>query len=610
MLPYQTHYLESTRQIAALSDFYGITAPDYRQWYEKQLDARRQIAALREENVALLNEHLFPALDGLHAASAEDIAALEAFAAALMDWSTNLDCGIYLLIHDSLLSLYRFRRDRDRVIKELYMVGMGLYYQGRALQGTECAASDAFRFRNEMVFTEGGSYLKFFSEIDDEQTKGYIIRALANIAICSRDLRRRVAISKRVLQIVQDDYYRTLAPSLPWDTFLQRTHQQMSSNRAVLSKGGLGAEELAAVLESCEVVFKPESGTDTPNVRWLWPYYEMEYSCGFVDLATTLARMERLIEDSPYNSYDVSGLYANVQLPIYYGRLVRDNPALQSKREHIRFLDRAYRKMMQTLMSYPSDSFTDFFFYNICLVITDYFEIDGVESYRDITTRLMQRLTGNLYIRSRRAGELMRLIAAAICRSEPDFFDDIDFLRALPPGEEKLRAVTDYAEQCGLYHDFGLIKMNFERLCQTRDLFEGEQRMYELHTISGHDDLAGRASTAIYADAALGHHRWYNGADGYPEDYVRNASPYRQMTDLVAVVAYLNESGDISPRGAISSVLAQERRRFSPLITAYLSDDALQAEIEAVFARQDEPAYRALYAELRGKENNTIHEVT
>ena len=266
--------------------------------------------------------------------------------------------------------------------------------------------------------------------------------------------------------------------------------------------------------------------------------------------------------------------------------------------------------MMQTLMSYPSDSFTDFFFYNICLVITDYFEIDGVESYRDITTRLMQRLTGNLYIRSRRAGKLMRLIAAAICRSEPDFFDDIDFLRALPPGEEKLRAVTDYAEQCGLYHDFGLIKMNFERLCQTRDLFEGEQRMYELHTISGHDDLAGRASTAIYADAALGHHRWYNGADGYPADYVRNASPYRQMTDLVAVVAYLNESGDISPRGAISSVLAQERRRFSPLITAYLSDDALQAEIEAVFARQDEPAYRALYAELRGKENNTIHEVT
>ena len=610
MLPYQTRYLENTREIAALSDFYGISAPDYGQWYEKQLAARRRIAALRQENVALLNDCLFPALDDLHAADDADIAELEAFAAALMDWSTNLDCGIYLLIHDSLLSLYRFRRDRSRVIKELYMVGMGLYYQGRTLQGTECKASAAYRFRNEMVFTEGGSYLKFFSEIDDEQTKGYIIRALANIAICSKDLRRRVAISKRVLQIVQDDYYRSMAPSLPWDTFLQRTHQQMSSNRAILSSGGLSAEELAVVLESCEVVFKPESGTATPNVRWLWPYYEMEYSCGFVDLATTLSRMERLIEDSPYDSYDVSGFYANIQLPIYYGRLIRDNPSLQSKAEHVRFLDRAYRKMMRTLMSCPTEKITDFFFYNICLVISGYFEIDGVESYRDITAKLMRRLTGNLYIRSRRAGELMRLLSTAILRSEPDFFDDIDFLRALPPGEEKLRAVADYAEQCGLYHDFGLIKMNFERLCQTRDLFEGEQRMYELHTISGHDDLAARASTAIYADAALGHHRWYNGAGGYPEDYVRNDSPYRQMTDLVAVVAFLNEESDAAPREKIAAVLAQEHKRFSPLIAAYLADETLQTEIEAIFSRRDEPTYHALYEELRGDHNETIHEVT
>lgn len=609
MLPYQTQYLNNVREIASLSDFYGVSAPDFDSWYATQRDAQARIAALREENIALLNDNLFPALDGLHAASEADIAALEEFAGALMDWSTNLDCGIYLLIHDSLLSLCRFRRDRGRVIKELYMVGMGLYYLGRSLQGTECEASNAFRFRNEMVFTEGGSYLKFFAEIDDEQTKGYIIRSLANIAICSTELGRRVAISKRVLQIVQDDYYRALAPSLPWDTFLKRTHQQMSSNRAVLSKGGLSADELAAVLESCEVVFKPESGTQTPNVRWLWPYYEMEYSCGFVDLATTLARMEQLIDDSSYDSYDISGLYANVQLPIYYGRLVRDNPVLQTKREHIRFLDRAYRKMMQTLLTYPAERFNDFFYYNICLVITDYFEIDGVESYRDITAKLMKRLTGNLYIRSRRAGELMRLCSTALYRSNPSFFDDIDFLRAYPNGKEKERAVADYAEQCGLYQDFGLIKMNFERLSQTRNLLEGEQRMYELHTISGHDDLAARRSTAIYADAALGHHRWYDGADGYPKEYVRNDSPYRQMTDLVAVVAFINECDAPSPRAAIASAIAQERRRFSPLITACLGDEALQAGIEEIFARQDRPYYRELYCELMEHDKETVFEV-
>ena len=43
---------------------------------------------------------------------------LEKFAAELMDWYTNLDCGIYVLIHDLCVSLYRYQGDRDGIIKE------------------------------------------------------------------------------------------------------------------------------------------------------------------------------------------------------------------------------------------------------------------------------------------------------------------------------------------------------------------------------------------------------------------------------------------------------------------------------------------------------------
>ena len=68
---------------------------------------------------------------------------------------------------------------------------------------------------------------------------------------------------------------------------------------------------------------------------------------------------------------------------------------------------------------------------------------------------------------------------------------------------------------------------------------EREARIRELHTISGAEDLSRGSSTETYADIALGHHRYYNGNDGYPASYVRNRSPYRQMTDVVAVVACL-----------------------------------------------------------------------
>ena len=95
-----------------------------------------------------------------------------------------------------------------------------------------------------------------------------------------------------VLRLVKDDHYRSMAPGLPWDAFYRKSQQQMSSNRSVLSDGGLSKEELAAVLESCQAVFQPEQGVENPNIRWLWPYYEMEYNCGFASLWTNRDRID------------------------------------------------------------------------------------------------------------------------------------------------------------------------------------------------------------------------------------------------------------------------------------------------------------------------------
>lgn len=604
MLPYQNKYAENAAEIALLGDFYGIRAEDFSEWYEKHLRADERAAKLRDENIALLNACLFPALDALYGASEAEIAALEEFADRLMDWSANLDCGIYVLIYEALLSLYRVRKDRSKVLKCLYKLGMGLYYQSRSVQGIDRMRTQSLYFRNELVFTEAGSYLKFFSDIDDEEAKGYIIRSLANIAICSRDLHRRIAVSARVLNIVQDDYYRSLAPSLPWDVFLRKTYQQMSANRSVLSKGDLSTQELASVLDACHYVFEPETLSQEPNVRWLWPYYEMEYSCGFVDLPVTLERMEHLIEQTDYDRYDISGLYANVQLPIYYGHLLRDNPSVARRPRYVRFLADAYRKMMRTLMTIPASCFNDFFRYSVTLVITDYYEAPGVESYLEITTRLMERLCGTLHIRSQKVGRVLRLLCAELYRTDPTFFDDIEFLRTIADPAEKRDRLLRYAGQCGLYHDFGLIKMNFERLGRTRALLEDEFQVYQLHTVSGYDDLVRRRSTESLADIALGHHSWYNGTGGYPADYIRTQSQYRQMTDAAAIAAYLVENGDQPPDVLFRSVLRQVRSRFSPPAASPLNDPQFCKQLAAILQSSNESYYRSVYERLRQIEPN------
>lgn len=602
MQAYQQRYIENTREIMRLGDFYGVPRTDFSSWYTAEKANRRRMAELKRENIDLLNRYLFPALDELYETDDDRIDELIAFADALMDWKTNLDCGVYVSIHEALLSLYRVKRDRARIIRQLYKLGMGLYYLDRSVEGVREKLAGPFRFRNEMIFTEAGSYMKFFEEIPDAETRGYIIRALANIAICSGDRKRRIAVTSRVLQIIKDDYYRELEPSLPWDTFLRRTTQQMSANRSTLSKGNLSKQELEAILEACYEVFKVEEGAENPDIRWLWPYYEMEYSCGFVDLETTLGRMEHLIEQTPYNDFSVSGLYANVQLAIYYGRLLRDNPAAEESAHHREVLKNAYIKMMRTLMACPLGENTDYLAYIIRLVMTSYHEISEAMPFRDVLQKLMRRFAGAQSIRAEQAAAITRLFAETILASEPAFFDDLPFLQECVDEAERREAILAYAEDCGRYHDLGLIQLNMARTLETRNLFETEDRIFQLHTTAGSDDLARCASTARFADVALGHHRWYNGLGGYPEAYVRNDSPYRQMTDVVAVIACMvdQEVGNFSE--TVREIIAQEHKRFSPLVTAYLDDEKLVTGIEAIL-RKDEPYYRAFFDGIAPEEN-------
>ena len=171
MQEYQIRYIENLKQIASLIDIYSFELTEFEDWYQKQMQARDCAAQLKKENIALLNDYFFPALDDLHNATKQDISELEEFADQLMDWKTNPDCGVYILIHDSLLSLYRFRKDRNGIIRELYKLGMGMFYRQRTVEGFDIERIRKYKFENEMVFTEAGSYLKYFEEIDDEQTQ-------------------------------------------------------------------------------------------------------------------------------------------------------------------------------------------------------------------------------------------------------------------------------------------------------------------------------------------------------------------------------------------------------------------------------------------------------
>ena len=582
MQPWQEEYIGNAREVIRLRDYAGL---DRFGGFEA---ARERADSLTRRNNGLLARFFFPALDNLHAAPPEEIAELTGFAAALLDWRENLDAGVYIALHEALLRLYRIRQDRSGIIRELYLLGMGLYYRRRMILSSESAVGAAFAFENELVFSEAASYFRYFAEIGEEETRGYIIRAMANIALCVPEPRRKIAASSRVLQVLRDPEIRALCPGLPWDRFIRSTHQQMSANRASLSRGDLTAGELSAVLDSCYEVFRPEEASKNPSARWLWPYYEMEYNCGYASLQKTLSRLHGLILATPWNQYDNAGLYGNVQLVIHYAELVSRRPELQQDGRQMAFLAEACRQMEKTLMTFPLDAFDDYFLFNLMLPFSDYAELPGLPAYRDLTLRLVMRFFGDDYVRGRAAGDAMVLICRALLRGDPAFFDD------LPPevlsGKSPAEAALALARDAGVFRNLGRIVMNTVR--RPREPFDSEVRLEALHPVIGRNMLRKRASTRPLADIAFGHHAWYNGSpEGYPADYVRTESPCRQLTDAAALVTFLQEGWQGRLEPLLDQAFALAGQRFSPLVIDVLDDPEVRSGLERLLSGQNRAEY-------------------
>ena len=75
---------------------------------------------------------------------------------------------------------------------------------------------------------------------------------------------------------------------------------------------------------------------------------------------------------------------------------------------------------------------------------------------------------------------------------------------------------------------------------------------------------------------------------------MRNDNPCRQMTDVLSVVAYLLDHFQGDPEEVLNQVRTLARKRFSPLVTAYLEEEAVQQGVSRILTNE-EPYYRRLY---------------
>ena len=142
------------------------------------------------------------------------------------------------------------------MIKELYWLGMGHNKICNMLSCMDLSDVDTYMFRMRLCFTEAAAYLKYFDEIEDTETKGYILRSRANMSLGKfRFNSEKIDLVRQTLEILQDQWYQEKAPGLPWDRFTYMTHRQMVSSISYSKQSAMTSRDIESIMESVYIVY-------------------------------------------------------------------------------------------------------------------------------------------------------------------------------------------------------------------------------------------------------------------------------------------------------------------------------------------------------------------
>ncbi len=568
MKDYQIRYIENLNRILELADVSRESLSDTEAFFSSRYEKRRTISSLITENTALLRQELFPALDDVITLPPEEILSLREFASALRSGGRELDIVLTYTIHNALLVYARHQKKRDLLIEELYWTGMSLYSLHSLIRPV---APNRYTWRMQNLFGEAASYIKEYDSIEDPGTRGYIHRSMANMALSymtgTREMgERKMRIIRNSLRILTDPVYHRKTPSLPWDTYIYKSHQERTTSLAFL-RSSADSQMIREVMESAEYVWQKQLEISratgaAPSTRWHVVYELAHYHCGILTLEQLLTRMERLFLERRTDDYSMEGIYCNIYLPAVYAEYLSYNEQYkQSKKEVLGYM---YRMMLAYVRTVPASCMGISMIRNIMMTFINFIEYPDGLKQRDLLLRLVVCRNPETFVYFHMTACLSKLLLTETLRVRPELLLgvlDLDTEEALLAQENRL---AEFAYEAGMFHDIG--QLNFTQMTtQTgRSWMSEEKELYKYHPQIGESILRRCESTRLCADAAAGHHRYYDGKGGYPETYDRNSRPNQPVTDIVALCSYfcrlLDNTLDYKkPHLSLEEALAQLR---------------------------------------------------
>lgn len=611
MKAYQEKYIENLKRVVSLSAFSAEIPGDIPHFIRTRRENNAQIRSLIAENTGLLRRNLMPLLDDIVSASEDDVADLDDFAAHLMQGAQQLDLLLSYTVRNALVTYARTHGLRDMLIRQLYHTGMALFYMQQIIS---FADKNNYRWKMSMMFGEAAAYIKQYDEIEDPEIRGYIHRSMANLALAyswsdpSEAAQKSRAI-RRSFQVLTDPAYHQKTPSLPWDAYIYKSHQERTTAMQLLRMGEADPLIVREVMESAEFIWKRQMENSRkrgirPEPRWVLEYDLALYHCGFLTLPQLLLNMEKIFMDQDHSDFSESGIWGNVMLPAFYSEYMHFDPSLIQKKKAIVLY--MYGRMVSYVQRMSNIQLNSLLAQNLLVCFQTFIEYpDGMQA-RDFLINLVVCRDPDIYVYLRLTADIAKMIMAEALERGPEQLTGVLSCRSTDEVLSRKAEILQFTFECGMLHDIGVFL--FENLITfaARSRLKEEKIMYNYHVNVGKRILSRCRSTEKYAPAALGHHRCYDGSGGYPEEYRREEDPNAQVTDAVSIAAFMvgqmlpkfnDNRAELPVAEAVRQVRLQAGTRFSPALAGFLP--ALGERLESYMQTSVLTAYQEAFRLLK-----------
>lgn len=560
MLKYQEEYLELLSN-AAKNTGPSADSTDPETFVEEAVRANRISEAAVNRGTQILRENLFPLLDDILSASDDDIASLYEFAGKLMSGVNQKDVGLHYMIHLALMNYARHRGLRDMLIRELYLTGMSLYNLETMISPN---AIRLYTTRMRMYFNEAASYFDSgYDEITDPETRGYIHRSMGNIALSydtsdPKSAKLKLEAVTRSINILSDPDVRAKTPSLPWDLYLYKSHQERTSLLSYLRSGNADAAAFAQVLESAQIVqsrqLKAARERGEPlQPRWQYAYIAARYHCGALLLEELLDGFNSLSVSASDKDLGTDSMFSHVSLPAVYMEYSKSLKESRRTPELTKNVVNMTKRMCSWIVRAPSDDNNEQLMFYIRQFLYAYTELDGAMPFFEVLQNVFAARHPVSYVRMWIAGQIAKQL---ILWAEEDCPEKLVGLMGCKDTADVIwrrEELARFAEKAGRLYDTGMVHFLNLEASACRGLFLEEEALIQLHAHCGSQLLSNHGSTKMFADIARGHHCRYDEKGGYPLDFSPSRSDVKQMIYIV------------SAADAMSSCAEETSSRYRPV---------------------------------------------